>query len=137
MLLTVGIEYFDKKDPIKIIAQDIIKNNLLPKKTSGIAYDLAFSAPTTVAINSQLNLLQKELYKLGVDYLITETMKILFVTEKANQIQAKKYILRGINSYDCPKFFYLEKVQKRFNKCDIIKSPSMQNLIDIMIMLYM
>ncbi|CAG8783397.1 3448_t:CDS:2, partial [Dentiscutata erythropus] len=71
-----------------------------------IAYDLASSAPTTIAGNSHLNLLRKE-----------------------------KRILRGINGYNYPEFFYLEKVQERLNKCNITKSPSMQNLIDIMIML--
>ncbi|CAG8775460.1 18974_t:CDS:1, partial [Dentiscutata erythropus] len=102
---------------------------------NGIAYDLASSAPTTVAGNSRLNLLRKELHSLKANYLITEATKIPFITEKANQIQARKRILHGINGYDCPKFFYLEKVQERLNKCNITKSPSMQNLIDIMIML--
>ncbi|KAF0370629.1 hypothetical protein F8M41_013228 [Gigaspora margarita] len=57
--------HFGERDPIKIIAQDIIKNNFSPKEINGIAYDLAFSASTTVARNSWLNLLQKELCKLG------------------------------------------------------------------------
>ncbi|CAG8845065.1 28107_t:CDS:2, partial [Gigaspora margarita] len=55
----------------------------------------------------------------------------------ANQIQARKCILRGINGYDSPEFFYLEKVQERLNEYDITKPPSMQNLIDVMIMLCM
>ncbi|CAG8846820.1 6895_t:CDS:2 [Gigaspora margarita] len=46
-----------ERDPIKSIAQDIIKNNLSPEEINGIAYVLASSAPTTVAENSQLNLL--------------------------------------------------------------------------------
>ncbi|CAG8557757.1 7241_t:CDS:2, partial [Dentiscutata erythropus] len=83
---------------------------------NGIAYDLASSAPTTVAGNFHLNLLWKELCSLEADYLITEAMKIPFITKEANQIQARKRILRGINGYDCPKFFYLEKVQKRLNE---------------------
>ncbi|CAG8454812.1 27040_t:CDS:2 [Dentiscutata erythropus] len=49
-----------------------------------IVYDLVSFALTTVARNSWLNLLQKELHKLGVNYLINKTMKILFVTEEAN-----------------------------------------------------
>ncbi|CAG8817546.1 45020_t:CDS:2, partial [Gigaspora margarita] len=76
-----------EKDPIKVIAQDIIKNNLSPEEINGIAYVLASSAPTTVARNSRLNLLRKKLRKLGANYLITEAAKILFVTEEANQIQ--------------------------------------------------
>ncbi|CAG8592525.1 9941_t:CDS:2 [Paraglomus brasilianum] len=104
--------HVDERDPIKIIAQDIIKNNLLPEEINGIAYDLASSAPTTAT-------------------------KIPFITEEANQIQARKRILRGINGYDCPEFFYLEKVQKRLSECDTTKPPSMQNLIDVMIMLCM
>ncbi|CAG8809144.1 20047_t:CDS:2, partial [Gigaspora margarita] len=126
-----------ERDPIKIIAQDIIKNNLSPEEINGIVYVLASSAPTTVAGNSWLNLLQKKLHKLGADYLITEAAKILFVTEEANQIQARKRILHRINGYDCPEFFYLEKVQERLNECDITKPPSMQNLIDVMIILCM
>ncbi|CAG8482083.1 19637_t:CDS:2, partial [Racocetra fulgida] len=122
--------HVNEKDLIKIIVQNIIKNNLSSEKINGITYDLASSASTTVARNSQLNLLQKELHKLGPDYLITESTKIPFVTEEANQIQAKKCILCGINSYDCPEFFYLEKIQERLNKYDITKSPLMQNLID-------
>ncbi|KAF0420607.1 hypothetical protein F8M41_006922 [Gigaspora margarita] len=47
----------NERDPIKIIAQDIIKNNLLPEEINEIAYDLASSAPTKVAGNSRLNLL--------------------------------------------------------------------------------
>jgi hypothetical protein len=126
-----------ERDPIKVIAQDIIKNNLSPEEINGIAYDLASSAPTTVAGNSRLNLLRKELRSLGADYFITEATKIPFITEEANQIQARKRILRGINGYDCPEFFYLEKVQERLNECDITKSPSTQNLIDVMVMLCM
>ncbi|CAG8814123.1 2596_t:CDS:1, partial [Dentiscutata erythropus] len=102
-----------------------------------IAYDLASSASTTVAGNSRLNLLQKKLHSLGADYFIIETTKIPFITEEANQIQARKHILCGINDYDCPEFFYLEKVQERLSECDTTKPPSMQNLIDIMIMLCM
>jgi hypothetical protein len=129
--------HVERRDPIKIIAQDIIKNNLLPEEINGIAYDLASSAPTTVAGNSRLNLLQKKLRSLGADYLIIEATKIPFITEEANQIQARKHILRGINGYDCPEFFYLEKVQERLSECDTTKPPSMQNLIDVMIMLCM
>ncbi|CAG8815705.1 467_t:CDS:2, partial [Dentiscutata erythropus] len=83
---------------------------------NGIVYDLASSAPTTVAENSRLNLLRKELRRLEANYLITEATKIPFITEEANQIQARKYILRGINGYNCSEFFYLEKIQKRLNK---------------------
>src|SRR6185369_10990009 len=129
--------HVEERDPIKIIARDIIKNNLSPEEINEIAYDLASSAPTTVAGNSRLNLLLKELRSLGADYLITEATKIPFITEEANQIQARKHILRGINGYDCPEFFYLEKVQERLNECNITKPPSMQNLIDVMIMLCM
>ncbi|CAG8831426.1 22176_t:CDS:2, partial [Gigaspora margarita] len=85
-------KHVDERDHIKIIAQDIIKNNLLPEEINGIVYDLASSTPTTAT-------------------------KIPFVTEEANQIQARKRILHGINSYDCSKFFYLEKVQERLNEC--------------------
>ncbi|CAG8792774.1 11395_t:CDS:2, partial [Dentiscutata erythropus] len=104
---------------------------------NGIAYDLASSTPTTVVRNSRFNLLRKELHSLEANYLIIEATKILFFTEEANHIQARKHILRGINGYDCPEFFYLEKVQERLNKYNIPKSPSMQNLIDIIIMLCM
>ncbi|RIB16656.1 hypothetical protein C2G38_2189321 [Gigaspora rosea] len=41
-----------------------------------------------------------KLRKLGVDYFITEAIKIPFVTEKANHIQARKRILCGINGYE-------------------------------------
>ncbi|CAG8747050.1 17569_t:CDS:1, partial [Cetraspora pellucida] len=91
-----------ERDPIKIIVQDIIKNNLSPEEINRIAYDLASSAPTTVAGNPCFNLLRKELHSLEADYLITEATKIPFITEKANQIQAKKHILCRINDYDCP-----------------------------------
>ncbi|CAG8840748.1 14129_t:CDS:1, partial [Gigaspora margarita] len=53
-----------ERDPIKIIAQDIIKNNLSPEEINRIAYVLASSAPTTVAENSHLNLLWKKLLSL-------------------------------------------------------------------------
>ncbi|CAG8720579.1 7713_t:CDS:2, partial [Dentiscutata erythropus] len=42
----------------------------------------------------------KELRSLGADYLIIEATKISFITKEANQIQARKCILRGINGYD-------------------------------------
>lgn len=35
-----------ERDPIKVIVQDIIKNNLSPEEINEIAYDLASSAPT-------------------------------------------------------------------------------------------
>ncbi|RIB30496.1 hypothetical protein C2G38_2152430 [Gigaspora rosea] len=63
---------------------------------------LPYITPTIVAGNSWLNLLRKELRKLGVNYLITEATKIPFVTKEANQIQARKHILHEINGYDCP-----------------------------------
>ncbi|CAG8845302.1 544_t:CDS:1, partial [Gigaspora margarita] len=50
-------KHVDKKDPIKIIFQNIIKNNPLPEEINRIVYNLASSALTTVAGNSQLNLL--------------------------------------------------------------------------------
>ncbi|CAG8780786.1 25721_t:CDS:2, partial [Gigaspora margarita] len=108
-----------ERDPIKVIAQYIIKNDLPPEEINGIAYDLASSAPTTVAGNSRLNLLWKKLRSLGANYPITEATKIPFITEEANQIQARKHILHGINGYDCPEFFYLEKVQERLNESDV------------------
>src|SRR5438552_1528793 len=61
--------HVDERVFIKIIAQDIIKNNLLPEEINGIAYDLASSASTTIAGNSHLNLLRKKLRSLGADYL--------------------------------------------------------------------
>ncbi|CAG8804939.1 9957_t:CDS:2, partial [Dentiscutata erythropus] len=97
---------------------------------NGIAYNLASSAPTTVAGNSRLNLLQKKLHSLGGN-------ENTFITEEANQIQARKHILRGINGYDCSEFFYLEKVQEKLSECNTTKPPLMQNLIDVMIMLCM
>ncbi|CAG8472179.1 4666_t:CDS:2 [Gigaspora rosea] len=51
--------HVDERDPIKIIAQNIIKNNLSSEEINGIAYDLASSAPTTVAGNSRLNYYEK------------------------------------------------------------------------------
>ena len=102
--------HVEERDPIKIIARDIIKNNLSPEEINEIAYDLASSAPTTVAGNSRLNLLRQKLRSLGADDLITEATKIPFITEEANQIQARKRILCGINGFDWPEFFYLEKV---------------------------
>ncbi|CAG8703279.1 12644_t:CDS:2 [Cetraspora pellucida] len=50
-----------------------------------------------------------------------------------NQIQKLEFN----EKYDCPEFFYLENVQKRLKDCNITNSPTMQNLIDIMIMLSM
>ncbi|CAG8489068.1 3409_t:CDS:2 [Cetraspora pellucida] len=107
--IQVSEKHVDKRDLIKIIAQDIIKNNLLSKEINGIAYDLASSASITVAENSHYNLLQKKLRSLDANYLIIEAMKIFFITEKANQIQTRKHILCEINRYDCPEFFYLKK----------------------------
>ncbi|CAG8679006.1 18178_t:CDS:2, partial [Gigaspora margarita] len=103
--------HVEGRDPIKIIAQYIIKNDLSPEEINGIAYDLA----------SLLLLL------LGADYPITEAMKIPFITEEANQIQARKRTLLLLSG----------NVQERLNECDITKPPSMQNLIDVMIMLCM
>ncbi|CAG8474387.1 15621_t:CDS:2 [Cetraspora pellucida] len=42
--------HVDERDLIKIIAQDIIKNNLLPEEINEIAYDLAFSDLTNVQL---------------------------------------------------------------------------------------
>ncbi|CAG8830244.1 19041_t:CDS:2, partial [Gigaspora margarita] len=94
--------HVDERDPIKVIVQYIIKNDLSPEEINGIAYDLASSAPTTVARNSRLNLLRKKLRSLEADYPITEATKIPFITKEANQIQVRKRILHGINGYDCP-----------------------------------
>ncbi|CAG8640207.1 2961_t:CDS:2, partial [Paraglomus occultum] len=91
--------HVDERDPIKIIAQDIIKNDLSPEEINEIAYELASSAPTTVARNSRLNLLRKKLRSLGADYLIIEATKIPFITEEANQIQARKRIDHNSNAF--------------------------------------
>ncbi|RHZ63285.1 hypothetical protein Glove_330g79 [Diversispora epigaea] len=141
--------HVEGRDPIKIIARDIINNDLSPEEINGIAYELASSTPNVIAGNSRLNLLRKELRILGAEYHIIEATKIPPITEKANQKQARKRVLRGIRGFDWPEFFYLEKVQERLNECDITKvqerlnecditkPPSMQNLIDIMVMLCM
>ncbi|CAG8780415.1 22476_t:CDS:2, partial [Gigaspora rosea] len=48
--------HVDERDSIKIIVQNIIKNNLLPKEISGLAYNLASSAPTTKKFRKDLTI---------------------------------------------------------------------------------
>ncbi|CAG8492569.1 17933_t:CDS:2 [Dentiscutata erythropus] len=57
------------------------------------------------------------------------------ITRRSNKEQAINQELREDEEYDCPEFFYLENVQKRLKDCNITNSPTMQNLMDIMIML--
>lgn len=77
------------------------------------------------------------MHSLEADYLILEATKIPFITEKANQIQARIHTLHEINGFDWPDYFLLEKVQERLKSCDVTESPSMQNLVDVMLMLCM
>ncbi|CAG8769716.1 5214_t:CDS:1, partial [Acaulospora colombiana] len=127
------------RDPIKKLAQYIKENenNLEPEEINTLAYNLAKTAPTIIAQSSRLKLLRKELRNLDADYLTLEAIYIPGITRKSNKEQAINQELREDEGYDCPEFFYLENVQKRLKDCNITNSPTMQNLMDIMIMLSM
>jgi len=77
------------------------------------------------------------LHVLNAKYLTLEAIYIPDITQKSNKEQAINQELHEDEGYDCPEFFYLENVQKRLNDCNITNSPTMQNLIDIIIMLCM
>src|SRR5439155_6888537 len=125
------------RDPVKKLAQYIKdnENNLEPEEINTLAYNLAKTAPTVIAQSSRLKLLRKELRILNAKYLTIEAIYIPDITQKSNKEQAINQELREDEGYDCPEFFYLENVQKRLKDCNITNSPTMQNLMDIMIML--
>ncbi|CAG8641238.1 8034_t:CDS:2 [Paraglomus brasilianum] len=127
------------RDPIKKLAQYIKENenNLEPEEINTLAYNLAKTAPTIIAQSSRLKLLRKELRKLDADYITIESIYIPDITQRSNKEQAINQELREDKGYDCPEFFYLENVQKRLKDCNTANSPTMQNLMDIMIMLCM
>ena len=81
----------------------------------------------------RLKLLRKELRKLGADSLTIEATYVPDIIYASNKKQRELQELHEDKGFDCPDFFTFEKVQERLQKCD----PSMQNLIDIMIMLCM
>ncbi|CAG8653921.1 10178_t:CDS:1, partial [Paraglomus brasilianum] len=127
------------RDPIEKLAQYIKENedNLEPEEINTLAYNLAKTAPTVIAQSSRLKLLRKKLRILNAKYLTLEAIYIPDITQKSNKEQAINQELREDEGYDCPEFFYLENVQKRLKDCNITNSPTMQNLMDIMIMLSM
>ena len=124
------------RDPVKKLAQYIKENeeDLDPEEIYKLAYNLAESGPTEIAKSSRLKLLRKELRKLGADSLTIEATYVPDIIYASNKKQRELCEDKG---FDCPDFFTLEKVQERLQKCDISNPPSMQNLIDIMIMLCM
>ncbi|CAJ0854478.1 12452_t:CDS:1 [Entrophospora sp. SA101] len=127
------------RDPIKKLAQYIKENenNLEPEEIYELAYNLAKTASTVIAQSSRLKLLRKELRKLDADCITIESIYIPDITQSSNEEQAINQKLREDEGYDCPEFFYLENVQKRLKDCNTANSPTMQNLMDIMIMLSM
>ena len=128
-----------ERDLVKKLAQYIKnnENNLEPEEINILASNLAKTAPTVIAQSSCLKLLRKELRKLNANYLTIEAIYILNITQKSNEKQAINQELREDEGFDCPEFFYLKNVQKRLKDCNITNPPTMQNLMDIMIMLSM
>jgi hypothetical protein len=125
------------RDTIKVIAKKIMENDLSPEEINEIAQDLVNTAPNVVAGASRLTYFRKELEILGADSSTLESTSLPHITKASQKEQDKRHELNEDKGMDCPEFFYLEKVWDKLNKCDITKPPSMQNLVDIIVMLSM
>ncbi|RHZ76192.1 hypothetical protein Glove_202g97 [Diversispora epigaea] len=122
-----GINNFDlknichsyRRNPVKRLAQYIKENedNLESEEINALTYNLAKTASSAIARSSPIY--------------------VPDITRKSNKEQAINQELREDEGLNCPEFFYLENVQERLSKYGITKSPSMQNLINVMIMLSM
>ncbi|CAG8667073.1 10168_t:CDS:1, partial [Acaulospora colombiana] len=127
------------RDPVKKLALYIKENedNLEPEQINELAYNLARTGPIVIAQSSLLKLLRKELRRLNTKYITLEAIYIPNITQESNKEQGKRQELREDEGYNCPEFFTLEKVQERLQKCDTANPPTIQNLIDTMVMLCM
>ncbi|CAG8600993.1 9891_t:CDS:2 [Cetraspora pellucida] len=127
------------RDLVKKLDLYIKKNetNLKPEWISELAHNLAKTRLTVIAQSSLLKLLQKKLHQLNANYITLEAIYDPNITQRSNKEQVINQELREDKRYDCSEFFYLENVQKRLKDCNITNSPTMQNLMDIMIMLSM
>src|SRR6185369_11106692 len=70
------------RDPIKVIAENIMKNDISPEKINEIANDLVNTAPNVVAGASHLTYLRKELKTLGADSPTLESTSIPQITKE-------------------------------------------------------
>jgi len=123
----------------KELAKYIKENeeNLKSEEINELAYNFAISAPTEIAQSSRLKLLRKELIKLDATYLTIKSTYIYMIAVESNKKQRESQERREDKGFDCPDFFSLEKVQERLKEYNTENIPSMQNLIDMMIMLCM
>nr|CAG8610047.1 15866_t:CDS:1 [Entrophospora candida] len=127
------------RDPVKKLALYIKENedNLEAKEINELARNLAETGPTDIAKSSLLKLLRKELRQLNANSITLEAIYAPDITIASNKEQRGRQERREDEGYDCPEFFTLEKVQGRLQKCDTANPPTIQNLIDIMVMLCM
>nr|CAG8595215.1 12368_t:CDS:1 [Entrophospora candida] len=127
------------RESVKKLALYIKENegNLEAEEINELARNLAKTGPTEIAQSSLLKLLRKELRQLNANYITLEAIYDSEISRASNKEQVRRQELREDEGYDCPEFFTLEKVQGRLQKCDTANPPTIQNLIDIMVMLCM
>jgi len=122
-------------ETVKRIAQRITQDNLSKKDVESIAKALAESAFNDSADSSQISRLCRELRTLNVPEKIVSATLILEITRSANKIQKKRSAQHENEGINFPDHFSLESVKKRLDGYDIFKTPGLQTLADVMIML--
>ncbi|RIA81918.1 hypothetical protein C1645_836203 [Glomus cerebriforme] len=122
-------------ETIKSIAQRIVQDNLSEKEVKVIAKALTITSPNPITTTSRLSRLRRELRKLNVPEKIISATLDDKTTCASNKIQKERRVQRENEGIDFPDHFSLESVKERLDLYDISKTPDVQALADIMIML--
>ena len=83
------------RDPIKVIARNIMENDLPPEEINKIACDLVNTAPNVVAGASRLTYLRKKLEILGADSPTLESTSLPHITKESQKEQDKRNVMNS------------------------------------------
>ncbi|RGB34141.1 hypothetical protein C1646_760939 [Rhizophagus diaphanus] len=127
------VSNFIPGEMVEMIAQRIMQDSLGEKEVKAIAKVLTSSNPITAT--SRLSRLRRELRKLNApEKIISATYdeKTICVS---NKIQKKRRVQCENEGIDFSDHFSLESVKERLDLYDISKTPTVQALANVMIML--
>ncbi|GBB89092.1 hypothetical protein RclHR1_15770003 [Rhizophagus clarus] len=110
-------------------------DSLGEKEVKAIARAIVETSPNPVACISSLSKLRMELQKLNASEAIIKAIKIPEINTLSNKIQKKKSLLCENEGIHYPDHFSLESVKERLNLYYVHKTPTMQALANVMIML--
>jgi hypothetical protein len=132
---TVNVCQISQKETIRDLAQRIIQDNISEAEVKVISKVLAETASNTSAGLSRISRLRRELRGLNASEKIISATLIPEITRSANKFQKEKSLLRENEGIDFPDHFSLESVKERLDVYNVSKTPDLQALADVTIML--